>query len=44
MTESIIQLEPSSACIIVLDNLCEVFGCSVKTDFMSTMPNLLIDK
>ena len=34
-------LEPTwetfSVCLIVLDNLCEVFGCSVITDFTSTM-------
>ena len=31
-------LEPTVlACLIVLDNLCEVFGCSVITDFISTM-------
>ena len=26
-----------SACLIVLDNLCEVFGCSVNVNFISTM-------
>ena len=26
-----------SACFIVLDNLQEVFGCSIVTDFMLTM-------
>ena len=31
-------LEPTfSACLIVLHNLCEAFGCSVVTDFISTM-------
>ena len=31
-------LEPTfAAFLIVLDNLCEVFGCSVITDFTSTM-------
>ena len=30
-------LEPTfSACVIVFDNLCEVFGYSVTTDFIST--------
>ena len=29
--------ETFSACLIVLDNLCEVFGCTVITDFMSAM-------
>ena len=30
-------LEPtSSACLIVLDDLCEYFGCSVTIDFIST--------
>ena len=34
-------LEPTfSACPIALDNLCEVFGCSVITDFVSTMLGL----
>ena len=38
-------LEPTfSACPIALDNLCEVFGCSVITDFVSTMLGLLVDK
>ena len=27
----------SSACLIVLDNLCEVFGCSVIIDFILTL-------
>ena len=29
--------ETFSTCLIVLDNLCEVFGCSIITDFMSTV-------
>ena len=36
-----ILLEPTwetfSACPIVFENLCEVFGCSIVTDFMSTI-------
>ena len=24
-------------CLLVLDNLCEISGCSVMTDFISTM-------
>ena len=31
-------LEPTfSACLIALDNFCEVFGCSVIAVFISTM-------
>ena len=31
-------LEPTfSTCFIALDNLCEDFGCSIITDFISTM-------
>ena len=34
-------LEPTwetfSVCPVVLDNLCEVFGCSIITDFLSTI-------
>ena len=40
-------LEPTweifSACLIVLNNLCEVFECSVITDFISTMFGFLKD-
>ena len=32
--------ETFSACLIVLNNLCEVFGCSVIADVISTMSGL----
>ena len=36
------MLEPTfSACLVVLDNLCEAFGCSVITDLILTVSKVL---